>query len=254
MDQHTQTAKQFGSTAARYLTSPVHARGADLDRIAERVAALRQAPRVLDLGCGAGHASFAAARAGADQVVAYDLAPPMLDVVTAEAAARGHAQIETRVGPAERLPFTDASFDLVVTRYSAHHWLDVSAALREASRVLAPAGALIVIDVCAAESPLMDTVLQTLELLRDLSHVRDYRESEWRALLAASGFDGFKSVRWKLPMEFASWVARIETPAPRIDALKVVIDALPEEARRYFSVAVDHSFEIDSLWLEAVKN
>lgn len=253
MDQHAQTARQFGSTAARYLTSPVHARGADLDRLVERVAALKPAC-VLDLGCGAGHASFAAARGGAGQIVAYDLAQPMLDVVIAEAAARGHTQIQTRAGAAERLPFTDVSFDLVVTRYSAHHWLDLRGALVEAARVLRPQGALIVIDVCGPESPLLDTVLQTVELLRDLSHVRDYRESEWRAALAAAGFSPPHTERWKLPMDFHSWVARIGTSAPRIAALEVVLDELPAEARSYFAVGADRSFAVDSLWLEAAKS
>jgi predicted RNA methylase len=106
MDQHDLAARQFGATAASYLTSVVHASGADLERLA---AVARSHPRALDLGCGAGHASFALARGGARQVIAYDLAAPMLQVVAAEAPARGHAQIETMSGSAERLPRHEAA-------------------------------------------------------------------------------------------------------------------------------------------------
>ncbi len=252
MDQHALTEKQFGSMAANYLTSSVHASGADLDRLA-RLAARLPAVNVLDLGCGAGHASYALARAGVKRVIAYDLAPPMLEIVMKEATARGHAQIQTLAGAAEHLALPDAGFDMVVTRYSAHHWLDVPGALGEVERVLKPGGTFVVIDVLAPEIPLLDTVLQTVELLRDESHVRDYRESEWRAMLEAARFSPPTVERWKLPMEFKGWVARIGTSRPRIEALVAVFDALPKEALDYFAVAGDHSFAIDSGWLEARK-
>lgn len=250
MDQHDLAVRQFGSTAARYLTSSVHATGGDLDRLADLV---RRSPvsNALDLGCGAGHASFALARGGAGRIVAYDPAIQMLEVVAAEAAARGHGQIETCSGPAERLSFADASFDMVVTRYSAHHWLDVHGAIAAVSRVLRPDGILVVIDVVAPENPLMDTALQTVEILRDASHVRNYRESEWRGLLECANFSEPLVHHWRLPMQFDSWVARIGTSAARIEALKVVLDELPTEAREYFTVGQDHSFEIDAGWFEA---
>jgi ubiquinone/menaquinone biosynthesis C-methylase UbiE len=257
LDQRDLTAQQFGAMAARYLSSSVHAKGADLDRIAE-LASVQRPDLALDLGCGAGHASFALARGGARRVIAYDLSAQMLGVVAAEAAARGYdatgtAQIETRCGPAELLPFADASVDMVVTRFSAHHWLDVSGAFREVSRVLRPDGLLTVIDVLSPESPLLDTVLQTLEILRDASHVRNYRTSEWTAVLDGTGFTAPKMNRWKLPMQFDSWIARIGTPAPRVEALKTVLQALPEEARGYFALQPDFSFVIDAGSFEATR-
>jgi ubiquinone/menaquinone biosynthesis C-methylase UbiE len=250
MDQRALTVRQFGSTAANYLASPVHSSGADLDRLS-RLAQGSRFSSALDLGCGAGHASYALARGGAHRVVAYDLSAQMLEVAAAEARARGHAQIEICAGPAERVPFPDMSFDLVVTRYSAHHWMDAFGAVREVARILKPGGTLVVIDVLAPENPLMDTVLQTVEILRDLSHVRDYRESEWRGAFEAAGFASPRVHRWKLQLEFDSWVARIQTTPARVEALKVVLDELPGEAREYFAVRRDRSFAVDSGWLEA---
>jgi ubiquinone/menaquinone biosynthesis C-methylase UbiE len=250
MQQQPLTAHLFGSNAAQYLSSAVHSAGADLDKLMDAVLASHPT-RVLDLGCGAGHASYALARGGAQEVIAYDLAPAMLAVVATEARSRGHAQIQTSQGPAESLPFPNAGFDLVVTRYSAHHWLDMRRGIHEAARVLKPGGTLIVIDVMSPETPLMDTVLQTVEILRDPSHVRNYRESEWRCALTGEGFSEPTSHRWKLPMEFEGWVARIGTSAARIAALKTVFDELPGEAREYFSVGGNRSFAIDAGWLEA---
>ena len=252
MDQHDLTARQFGTTAAQYLTSTVHATGADLDRLQALVPAIRPG-RALDLGCGAGHASYALARGGARRVVAYDLSLQMLGTVATEAASRGHTGIETCAGPAEDLPFDDESFDCVVTRYSAHHWLNVRQALTEARRVLAPGGTLVVIDVIAPENPLMDTVLQTIEILRDLSHVRNYRESEWRAMLRAEKFPTPTVDRWKLAMNFPAWIARIRTPPDRVAALHTVFDALAAEARDYFSLDQCNSFAIDAGWFESNK-
>jgi ubiquinone/menaquinone biosynthesis C-methylase UbiE len=252
MDQPDLSARQFGDNAANYLNSPVHAQGADLDRLQALAQRLRP-QRALDLGCGAGHAAYSLARGGASSVIAYDPSGPMLAAVEREAATRGHAQIATRQGAADQLPFEDASIDLVVTRYSAHHWPSVPAAMTEIVRVLRPGGMLVVIDVMAPETALLDTTLQTLELLRDSSHVRDYRASEWRSMLSASGLAWVASEQWKLPLEFDSWVRRIATPTRRVDALRAVMQDLPAEARDYFCMAADGSFSSDSLWIEALK-
>lgn len=206
MKQQHLTAEQFGGTAGAYLTSTVHAQGAHLKRLT-RLAASLGTPRALDLGCGAGHASFALARGGA-QVTAADISPEMLAVVAAEAGRRGLAALRIHHGPAEALPFASASFDLVATRLSAHHWSDVRGALRDVHRVLKPGRTLIVIDVVAAEVPLLDTFLQAVEVLRDPAHVRDYRVSEWCAMLLASRFYALTTDAWTLAIDFATWVAR----------------------------------------------
>jgi len=253
MDQPEIAARQFGDTAANYLHSSVHAQGADLERV--EALTRRLAPRhALDLGCGAGHVAFALARGGAAQVIAYDLSAPMLAVVEREAAARAHAAIRCRRGPAEQLPFGDASIDLAVTRYSAHHWASVPAALLEVVRVLRPSGTLVVIDVVAPEAALLDTTLQTLELLRDRSHVRNYRVSEWNAMLGAAGLRPLAGDGWRLRLEFDAWVQRIGTAPRRVAALHALFDDLPEEARRYFAVGADGCFSIDARWFEAVRN
>ena len=63
------------------------------------------------------------------------------------AAARGLANVVTRPGAVELLPFEDDSFDLVLSRYSAHHWRDVDAGLREAARVLKPGARFVILEL-----------------------------------------------------------------------------------------------------------
>ncbi|KWI45551.1 SAM-dependent methyltransferase [Burkholderia ubonensis] len=249
MKHHDQVADAFGSTAAAYLTSTVHATGADLQALADAVRATPDAT-VLDLGCGAGHASFAVAP-HAREVVAYDLAPQMLATVDAAARERGFANIRTCRGPAERLPFDAATFDWVVSRMSAHHWHDVPAALAEARRVLKPGGRVLMVDIAGPDHPLLDTYLQALEVLRDASHVRNYRADEWLAMFRGAGFDAQVTSRWRLPIEFDSWVARMRTPAGSVTGIRALWAHAPDEVRSHYAVQPDGSFEHDALLIDA---
>jgi ubiquinone/menaquinone biosynthesis C-methylase UbiE len=252
MDQRSLTARQFGDMASNYLSSSVHSVGADLVRLVA-MGQDRRPKHALDLGCGAGHVSFALARAGVPRITAYDLSEPMLAVVAQEARSKSYGAIETRLGAAERLPFQDGSFELIVTRFSAHHWSSVPSALREITRVLVPGGKLVVIDVISPELPLLDTMLQTLEVLRDISHVRNYGLSQWHTMLHDQGLNVCGSDTWKLSLEFTSWVRRIGTPEHRVQALRAVMADMPAEARDYFAVTADGSFKIDAGWIESAK-
>jgi ubiquinone/menaquinone biosynthesis C-methylase UbiE len=241
--------KQFGTVAEAYLSSTVHSQGADLEAITSKLRD-RSGARVLDLGCGAGHLSFAAApHVGA--VVAYDLSTEMIDIVTNEAKRRDLRNVSTKEGQVETLPFEDATFDWVCTRYSAHHWTDVRRALREARRVLKRGGGLFVIDTCAPTNPLLDTHLQTIELLRDGSHVRNYTPTEWKSMLMEAGFVVGAQSAWKIPLDFNAWIGRMKTPTAYVDAIRSLLQNAPREVLDYFQVAEDGSFTLDTIMMEA---
>ncbi|MGH6670797.1 MAG: class I SAM-dependent methyltransferase [Xanthobacteraceae bacterium] len=243
--------RQFGSRAAAYLSSAVHAQGADLETLADLVRGRRDA-RVLDLGCGGGHVSFTVApHVGA--VTAYDLSSEMLDVVAHAAAERGLNNIRTEKGVAERLPFTDASFDFVFSRFSAHHWQDFDAGLREAARVLKPGGTAAFVDSICPGVALFDTYLQSVELLRDPSHVRSYSRAEWNAALARAGLVCTATSRHQLRMTFPVWVERMSTPRLQCDAIRALQNAMSESVARYFNIGADGSFDLDIMFMQAIK-
>jgi ubiquinone/menaquinone biosynthesis C-methylase UbiE len=247
---HTQVVqRQFGEQASAYLSSAVHAQGAEFALLQAEVAGRSEA-RVLDLGCGAGHVSFHVAPA-VGEVVAYDLSQQMLDVVDAAAAGKGLANIRTVNGAAERMPFADGEFDFVFSRYSAHHWSDLGLALREVRRVLKPGGVAAFVDVMSPGSPLLDTYLQTVEVLRDTSHVRDYSAAEWLHQVSEAGLFTRSHARQRLHLEFASWVERMRTPQVMQLAIRELQQAMGAEVRQYFEIAVDGSFSTDVLVLRA---
>jgi SAM-dependent methyltransferase len=240
---------QFGARAGAYLTSVVHATGDDLARLAE-IARERPQARVLDLGCGGGHVVFAVAP-HVREIVAYDLSPEMLDVVARAARERGLANVKTQHGMAERLPFADASFDTVMSRYSAHHWRDFQAGLVEAARVLKPGGVAAFVDSVSPGTPLPDTFLQAIELLRDPSHVRSYARAEWEAALARAGLAVTATRRHRVRLVFKTWVERMATPTVQVDAIRALQGAMSEEVRRHFETEPDGSFTIDVAAFEA---
>ena len=234
----------FDAHAQAYLDSPVHAGGPDLEMARSLVGGyVPPDGAALDVGCGAGHLSFLLA-SQVRRVAALDPAPAMLATLAGAAAARGLANLEVHPASAEALPFPDASFDLVATRYSAHHWIRLDKALREMRRVLRPGGYLLAIDVEGDGNALLDTHLQMLELLRDRSHVRDRSAREWRALLAEAGFKLSQEEHWPLRLEFDPWVARIGTPPERAALIRALQEEAPEEVRKGLGLEPDGSFTV----------
>ena len=90
--------------------------------------------RVLDVGCGTGLVTAAAARRGAHPV-GVDFSAAML-----AAAQKAHPQLQFDEADAEALPYADASFDAVVANFAVHHAANPAGAIVEARRVLRPGG------------------------------------------------------------------------------------------------------------------
>lgn len=107
----------------------------------------RQNARVLDVGCGSGQLALALARRPeVQEVTGIDLADTQIHLAR-ENAERLGVNANFLIADAAELPFSDASFDVVISTLSLHHWERPEDALREIHRVLVPGGSLLLLDL-----------------------------------------------------------------------------------------------------------
>jgi SAM-dependent methyltransferase len=141
---------------------------------------------VLDVACGGGIVVCAFAP-HVRHATGIDLTPAMLEQARKLAGEKRATNVTWQQGDVTTLPFADASFSIVVTRYSFHHFLEPLAVFREMVRVCKPRGRIIVVDMYASEEPAKAAEWNKLEKLRDPSHVRCLSLTELKGLFGEVG-------------------------------------------------------------------
>lgn len=177
--------ERFAAAAQAYVTSPTHARGADLERLFE-MATPQPDWSALDVATGGGHTALQLAPF-VRQVTACDLTPAMLEAARHHLQVNGASSVTFCLAEAGSLPFAAASFDLVTCRIAAHHFPDVPGFLRAAARTLRTGGVLILQDHVLPEGPESARFIDDFERLRDPSHSRAYCQKDWEALVLGAG-------------------------------------------------------------------
>jgi ubiquinone/menaquinone biosynthesis C-methylase UbiE len=142
--------------------------------------------KLLDVACGGGIVVCAFAP-HVKHATGIDMTPAMLDRARQHAADTGVANVNWDRGDVMSLPYADGAFDIVVTRFSMHHFPDPLGVLREMVRVCAPGGRVVVVDMYASEEPAKAAEWNRLEKLRDPSHVRCLTLPELQALFGQAG-------------------------------------------------------------------
>jgi ubiquinone/menaquinone biosynthesis C-methylase UbiE len=171
---------------------------------------------VLDVACGGGVVACGFAPHVA-HVTGIDMTPAMLERAAAHAKALGLTNVTWRRGDATQLPFADAVFSIVHTRFSFHHFLDPLAALKEMVRVCRPGGRVVVCDSHASTDPAQAAAFNKLERLRDPSHVRCLSLPELKALFAKAGLGAPREASYELRDTVRNLLAR-SFPNPGDDA------------------------------------
>lgn len=249
--QHQMSQQQYQNKSEAYLNSQLHAQGAEFFKMRQLIQQ-NNYQQVLDLGCGGGHVSYQVA-ADAAHVTAYDLSSEMVDLVVRQAQQKGLDQVQGQVGAAESLAFDNQYFDCILTRYSAHHWADVAQAMREMHRVLKPNAHVVIFDVMGSSNPIFDTFLQSIELIRDPSHVRDYSAAEWLHFAEAAGFEVECLDIQSLELDFQTWVERMQTPPAAVATLRDLQQRVSDSVKQHFKIQPDGTWSSQTLYLQLRK-
>jgi len=178
-------AAQFDRQSDCYGKSHILADTAD---VAAGLAGVRVPPggAALDVATGGGHTALFLARHGW-RVTAGDIAPRMLENAARLAVEAGFG-IETRLFPAERMPFADAAFELVTVRVAPHHFSSPPRFVAEVARVLKPGGHFLLIDGSVPDDDAeTEAWLHQMEKWRDPSHGRFLSRAAWAALVRGAG-------------------------------------------------------------------
>jgi ubiquinone/menaquinone biosynthesis C-methylase UbiE len=199
LDQFTRQAQPFNTAASI----------ADEAALRLLIEAARPGPddTLLDVACGGGLVVCAFAP-HIRHATGIDLTPAMLDRARALAAEKHLANVTWQQGDVGSLPYGDGRFDIVVTRFSVHHFVDSGAVLREMVRVCAPGGRVVLVDMYASADPVKAAAFNRLEKLRDPSHVRALPLEELTGLFVECGLPRPQTSFYELRDEVHRLLAR----------------------------------------------
>src|SRR5262245_36161979 len=199
LDQFTRQAVPFSTAAGirdeQALRLLIEASGAGPD------------DTVLDVACGGGLVVCAFARV-VRHATGIDLTPAMIERARALQAEQGLTNVTWQLGDIVPLPFPDASFTIVTSRFAFHHFLVPCAVLREMKRVCGPGGRVLVADTDASDDPVKAAEFNRMEKLRDPSHVRAMPRAELQALFAGAGLPSPKWTPTRLEGDLEGLLAR----------------------------------------------
>jgi SAM-dependent methyltransferase len=225
---------QFTRQAVAFATAPSIKDEAALRLVVEWSGA-GPADTVLDVASGPGLIVVAFARV-VKHATGIDLTPAMLDRARKYATEQGVTNVTWQQGDVLPLPYPDASFSIVSSRFAFHHFLDPLAVIQQMKRVCKPGGTIVVVD----SAPALENAdaFNRMEIVRDPSHVRALPLAEHLGLFRRAGLSEPRVTHYRLEGDLESLIAR-SFPKPgddvtlrRIFADSLAADTLGIGARR----------------------
>lgn len=151
--------------------------------------------KILDLGTGSGYLAFRIARDNPEcEVTGLDIVNEALEANTKRAHDDGIDNLTFVSYDGISFPFDDGLYDVVVTRYSLHHFPQIEQSIGEVSRVLKSGGRLFISDPRPNECDGERFVDDYMRLKKD-GHIKFYTKDEWidicgrHGLILEGGFD-----------------------------------------------------------------
>jgi len=244
--------KHFSENKNAYITSSTHGNKKDLLSLMNLLQ-FESEMVALDIATGGGHVAKHLSNY-VDHVIATDLTEAMLENTAKHLAE--YDNIEFIVADAENLPFATEQFDIITCRIAAHHFPNPTKFIQEVTRTLKVGGQFLLIDNIGHENKAYDTFVHTLEKMRDSSHVRSLKVSEWKDILEKSGLTITQDFSRKKQLPFTEWVERTVKEREKITTIENFILHTDQAIKRYYEVIEVNgqiqSFAIDE-WVAVIK-
>ena len=209
---------EFSRRAKAYATSSTLVDQSDLDTVL-RLLNFSGNEIVLDVATGTGNLAMALSP-HVKRVVGLDITPGMLELGVQAAQERGIGNITNHVGDVEHLPFRYSPFNVVTCRFSFHHFPEPLKSISEMARVLKTGGKLVIEDMVSSQDHAMSKYQNTMENLRDPSHIRHYQISELEQMLREVGLGIVDIVSGGTDFDFEHWIGIADPPAGNVRRIR----------------------------------
>lgn len=154
--------------------------------------------KILDLGTGLGYLAFNIARQYPKvEVTGLDIVEKALEKNRKKASNEGLKNLQFTSYDGLKFPFSDASFDMVVTRYALHHFPSINETFAEISRVLKTNGKLFLSDPAPNDND-TDRFVDTYMQMKKDGHIKFYTKDEWQTIA--------RQIRLKLVKNFETYI------------------------------------------------
>ena len=228
--------EHFGKAADGYIHDRGFASGPDLEE-AVKLLKPTQEDVVLDVATGGGHTALFFSPL-VRNVVASDLTMQMLKKAQEHISEEGGVENVTfREADAEDLPFPSGSFTILTCRIAPHHFPDVPRSLQEFHRVLRRrVGRMVIIDTLLPEDPEIAEFYQTMEKMRDPTHIQAFTEGEWRQMIEDADFNVEKTAVFEKTHDFKVWAKRAGLDGDSFGQLNQYFIDAPDKIHDYFQI------------------
>jgi ubiquinone/menaquinone biosynthesis C-methylase UbiE len=218
---------QFSRQAELFAGSPALHNEAALAVLLE-AAAPASHHEVLDVACGPGSVVVAFA-SRVRRSVGLDATPAMLAEARQLAARHQLDNTEWHQGDVYRLPFADASFDIVSCRFAFHHFETPERAFAEMVRACRPGGRIVLCDAVASDDPVKAATFNRMEKHRDPSTVAFRPLADLSQLFANAGLPQPSIRTYQVPAERERLIAMSFPVDDDRELLRHLIDASVED-------------------------
>jgi SAM-dependent methyltransferase len=201
-------------------------------------AAIAPTDRVLDVGCGTGDTTRAAARLATDgDALGVDLSRAMLTRARERSSAEGLANVTFEQADAQVYPFAEAHFDVVISRFGVMFFSDPVAAFANLARATVPSGRLAVVTWQPyARNEWVSVARTALAIGRDLPPIPEDVPGMFgladadriRRILDAAGWSDVQLADEQVPYDYGAESATAARHASEIGALRTLLDDLDD--------------------------